>query len=115
MWRARVPAVTVLAVLALSQSARAEQGNGLYEPFPSVAAGEQADSYFSQLGLQIGPRELRRGAFDTGLAPVAASAAPSRRAGVDVGGSGAGLLAGGLAVALAAGAAGARTARGRAS
>lgn len=80
--------MAVWAALLLAAPARAEQGNGLYEPFPSVGLGEQANAYFASLGLQIGPQELRRGLLTAPLRPSDGPGGPSRRAGITIGGAG---------------------------
>lgn len=103
--------MTILAVLSLAVPAQAEQGNGLYEPFPSVAPGEQPARYYSQLGLRVGPQELRRGILGAGFPPAAKPAGPSRRAGVAAGGAGPAALAIALAIVLALAAAARRLAR----
>jgi hypothetical protein len=71
--------VLMCAVLAAPLDAQAA-GNGLYEPFPTVAARKRAERFLNQLRRRpVSRAELERGAF-TGVAlkPAPAGAASAR-------------------------------------
>lgn len=85
--------------------AMAQQGNGLYEPFPNPTH-EHSNAFFRPLSLRVTPSGLKRGAFAFGLHRAPGPSGPSARAGIDSGSKQPlGLLAalGAAAVALAAG------------
>jgi hypothetical protein len=77
----------LLAVLAtagaLAGPAHAEQGTGLYAPFPSPSGGARAERFVGQLGVKATRAELTRGEH-VGRSSRPSSAAASRRAGIDV-------------------------------
>jgi hypothetical protein len=73
--------VLVCAVLAAPADAPAA-GNGLYEPFPTVAARKRAERFLNKLRAQrpVSRAELDRGAFSPGVLEPASSRAASARA-----------------------------------
>jgi hypothetical protein len=81
--------VLMCAVLAAPADAQAA-GNGLYSPFPTVAARKRAERFVNQLRAPRAQKpvtraELEHGSFAGGaLAPVAAGAASGRA--LDTGG-----------------------------
>lgn len=88
--------------------ARAENGTGLYAPFPSPSGGPRAERFVGELGVKVSARQLRRGTLvpvepGTGMFWVGAGPA-TQRAGSAGGHGTAGLLIG-LALAAALGAA----------
>jgi hypothetical protein len=75
------------AVLAAPAEAQAA-GNGLYEPFPTVAARKRAERFLNKLRHQpVSRAELDRGSFTAALRPAPAAGAASARAITDGGSS----------------------------
>jgi hypothetical protein len=71
--------VLMCAVLAAPVDAQAA-GNGLYEPFPTVAARKRAKRFLNQLPVpRVSDAELDQGSFTgTALRPAPAGAASAR-------------------------------------
>lgn len=74
-----------LACALTAPAAHAQDGGGLYTPFPEPVAQDQVQRYLEQLGVKAGPRDLARGRVVSRRGarpdrPVAVVA--SRRAGV---------------------------------
>jgi hypothetical protein len=89
MQRWGVFGVVPLAALALAAPATAQDGGGLYEPFPEPASTGQVRDFLGQLpggqSLQgrVTNRELERGVFPSGALPATNGAGDaSRRAAV---------------------------------
>jgi hypothetical protein len=55
------PIAILLATGALASTAQAEQGTGLYAPFPSPAPGQRAQRFVGELGVVVKTRRLARG------------------------------------------------------
>lgn len=110
----RLAVVAALAAtLACAAPASAQDGGGLYEPFPEPAARERALRFAARLGVAATEADLRRGRFLPGSTRAALALAPAPPAGPSArAGEGTALGGGwGLAAAaglLVAGAAGAR-------
>jgi hypothetical protein len=95
--------VLMCAVLAAPVDAQAA-GNGLYEPFPTVAARKRAKHFLGQLRVpRVSDAELERGSFTSSALRAAPAGAASARA-ITGGGPPAWLIAvvlGGLVVGCA--------------
>jgi len=74
-------------VLALAPTAGAQNGNGLYEPFPKAAVDKRAKRFVERLRLGEGVRfsdsELDRGVFVERKAGSARAGEASARAGIE--------------------------------
>lgn len=70
----------LLTAGAVAGPAQAEQGTGLYAPFPSPSAGPRAQRFVGELGLTIKVAQLDRGR-DVARDVATRSAAASARAG----------------------------------
>src|SRR4051812_29052115 len=84
MARLGVGLACVVLCLAPAASADAQStGNGLYEPFPALAAKKRAKRFINEVRPQaagVSEAELERGSF-AGLAPTRSGAATVRAAG----------------------------------
>jgi len=80
-----LPAVLAVLVTAatLAGPAQAEQGTGLYAPFPSPQGGARAERFVGQLGVNAKTAQLERG-VDLDRHPAPAVRAAGVRAGVGV-------------------------------
>jgi hypothetical protein len=96
----RAMLVAMILAVAAAPSAGAARGAGLYEPFPSPAAGPRAQRFVGELNVRVGEADLAHGTWLRYHGPVPPGAA-SARAGVETGGSPVGTIVV-LAVVLAA-------------
>jgi hypothetical protein len=70
------PIAVLLAAGTLATSAQAEQGTGLYAPFPSPPPGARAQRFVGELGAATAERQLLRGKWvGSALAPPSRTAA----------------------------------------
>jgi hypothetical protein len=84
----------LLAAGALAGPARAAQGTGLYEPFPSPTGGARAERYVADFGVRLEPAQLRVGVQVHDGLPRSGGGAASARAGVGADGRADDLLLG---------------------
>jgi len=81
-----VAAAACAAALLAPAGAVAQQGNGLYDPFPDPTTSRTAERYYGELGVAVTGAQLDAGRALPGLPAVAGTRGPSARAGVDGGG-----------------------------
>jgi hypothetical protein len=97
--------VSAALVLALAQTASAQGGNGLYEPFPKAAVEKRAKRFIERLrfgeSMRFSDAELERGTFLDPRAAGVRDGSASARAGSEGGTSDVPLAAQVLLIALA--------------
>jgi hypothetical protein len=91
--------VVLAAALALTPTALADSGAGLYLPFPDLSRQKPAQKYLGRIGLSTTPERLRAGMpLGPFAAPVpAAATGPGARAGLGTHSTSTGLV---LAIAV---------------
>jgi len=78
----RVAALACAAALLTPAGAGAQQGNGLYDPFPDPTTSRTAERYYGELGVAVTGAQLDAGRVLPGLPAAAGARGPSARAGV---------------------------------
>ena len=70
----------VLLALATPSAALAQQGNGLYDPFPDPTTSRTAERYYAELGVAVTRAQLDDGRLLPGLPAARAADGPTARA-----------------------------------
>lgn len=83
--RGWVAAIVCGTALLAPAGAMAQQGNGLYDPFPDPTTSRTAERYYAELGVAVTGTQLDAGHALSGLPAVAGPRGPSDRAGVSAG------------------------------